>query len=161
MGKSITDNICSTILEMVSKLLGILDTRLMESKAQDAVKKLRIVTENVSTEVENLSGGNQQKVVLGKWITTLPKVLTLDSPTVGVDVGSREEIYDRIQHLAAQDVGIIFISDEIPEMLANCNKLLVMRLGKVVAHLDTGDLEADDCHKRIYELMYGETTGSN
>ena len=161
MGKSITDNICSTILEMVSKALGILDTRLMESKAQDAVKKLRIVTENVSTEVENLSGGNQQKVVLGKWITTLPKVLTLDSPTVGVDVCSREEIYDRIQHLAAQGVGIIFISDEIPEMLANCNKLLVMRSGKVVAYLDSADLETDDCHKRIYELMYGETTGSN
>ena len=161
MVKSITDNVCSTILETVSKAFGILDSKLMDRKAQDVVKKLRIVTENVSTEVQNLSGGNQQKVVLGKWITTLPKVLALDSPTVGVDVGSREEIYERIQYLASQGVGIIFISDEIPEMLANCNKLLVMRSGKVVAYLDSDDLEAEDSHKRIYELMYGETTGSD
>jgi simple sugar transport system ATP-binding protein len=161
MGKSITDNVCSTILEMVSKALGLLDTKLMDNKAQDTVKELRIVTENVSTEVQNLSGGNQQKVVLGKWITTLPKVLILDSPTVGVDVGSREEIYERIQHFAAQGVGIIFISDEISEILANCNELLVMRSGKVVAYLDSADLEAEDSHKRIYEIMYSETMGSN
>jgi simple sugar transport system ATP-binding protein len=162
MGKSITDNICSTILEMVSKALGILDTKLMDNKAQNTVKELRIVTENVSTEVQNLSGGNQQKVVLGKWITTLPKVLILDSPTVGVDVGSREEIYERIQqHFAAQGVGIIFISDEISEILANCNELLVMRSGKIMAYLDSADLEAEDSHKRIYEIMYSEMMGSN
>jgi simple sugar transport system ATP-binding protein len=158
MGKSITDNVCSTILESVSKAFGILDAIIMNSKAQNTVEKLRIVTENISTEVQNLSGGNQQKVVLGKWITTLPKILTLDSPTVGVDVGSRGEIYERIQYLAVQGVGIIFISDEIPEILANCNELLVIRSGKVVAHLNSADLEMEDCHKRINELMYGETT---
>lgn len=161
MGKSITDNVCSTILEMVSKALGLLDTKVMDSKAQDTVKELRIVTESVSTEVQNLSGGNQQKVVLGKWIVTLPKVLILDLPTVGIDVGSREEIYERIHYFATQGVGIIFISDEIPEIIGNCNKLLVMRSGKAVEYLGSSDLEADDSHKRIYELMYGETTGSN
>lgn len=161
MGKSITDNVCSTILEMVSKALGILNTRLMQKKSEDSVKELRIVTEDVSTEVQNLSGGNQQKVVLGKWIVTVPKVLILDSPTVGVDVGSREEIYERIQHFAAQGMGIIFISEEISEILANCNELLVMRSGKIIAYFNSSELDAVGSHKRIYEFMYSETMDSN
>src|SRR5690606_13222003 len=119
MGKSITDNVAASILDRVKKSLGILDNELIESEAEDTVKKLRVVTENTSTELQNLSGGNQQKVVLGKWIATNPKVLILDSPTVGVDVGSKEEIYQHIQRFAAQGTAVILISDEIPEILAN------------------------------------------
>lgn len=153
MKKSITDNVCSPILDRVKKTLNILDTKLMEKISEDTVNELRIVTQDTSTEIQNLSGGNQQKVVLGKWIASEPKVLILDSPTVGVDVGSKGEIYERIQHFAEQGMAIILISDEIPEILANCNKLLVMKAGKVVSSLDNGDLEAVDSHNRIYEIM--------
>ncbi|QPM67441.1 sugar ABC transporter ATP-binding protein [Atribacter laminatus] len=155
--KDLTDNVCSTILKNFgNNVLGLLDAESMINKTKDVIKELRVVTGSVLTEVQNLSGGNQQKVVLGKWIATLPKVLILDSPTVGVDVGARQEIYDRIQHIAERGVGIIFISDEIPEILTNCNKVLVMRGGKIVAYLDSNSLEADDIHKRIYGLMYEE-----
>lgn len=153
MGKCITDNICSVILDKVKKPLGILDTGKMDSKAKETVKELRIVTENTSTEVQNLSGGNQQKVVFGKWLATLPKVLVLDSPTVGVDVGSKEEIYERIQHFASLGMAIILISDELPEILANCNKLLIMRSGRAVAEFGKAELEAADSQKRIYDIM--------
>ena len=153
MGKSITDNICSGILERVKKAFGILDTVVMEKKASETMKELNIVAKDTATEIQNLSGGNQQKVVFGKWITTVPKVLILDSPTVGVDVGSKEEIYERIQYFASQGMGIILISDEIPEILANCNKLLVMQSGKAVAYLDNADLEAAGSGNRIYEIM--------
>lgn len=155
--KDLIDNVCSTILKTFgSNMLGFLDTESMIKKTQDTIKELRIITGSVFTEAQNLSGGNQQKVVLGKWIATLTKVLILDSPTVGVDVGARQEIYDRIQHIATQGVGIIFISDEIPEILTNCNKVMVMRGGRIVANFDSKSLEADDIHKRIYELMYEE-----
>lgn len=153
MGKSITDNVCSAILERLRKPLGVLDSGKMEEKAKEIIKELRIVTQSHSTEIQNLSGGNQQKVVFGKWLATTPKVLVLDSPTVGVDVGSKEEIYERIKQFASKGMAIILISDELPEIHANCNKLLIMRAGKAVAYLDKDDLEAEDCHKRIYEII--------
>jgi len=92
-------------------------------------------------------------VVLGKWIATNPKVMILDSPTVGVDIGSKAEIYDYIQDLAAKGMGIILISDEIPEILANCNELLIMREGKIISHLDSKDLDSEGCNEQIYEIM--------
>jgi len=79
--------------------------------------------------------------------------LILDSPTVGVDVGSKEEIYQHIQRFAAQGTAVILISDEIPEILANCNKLVVMKKGKVVGRLDSDDLNVVDVRDRINALM--------
>jgi len=150
---SISDNISSAILDRIKNKLGILDTKLKDSIAQDTVKKFRVRTNSIDTEVKNLSGGNQQKVVLGKWIATLPKLLILDSPTVGVDVGTKAEIYEYIQHLANQGMGIILISDEIQEVLVNCNKLIVIRAGEIVAKFNNNDLEAADNRRKIYELI--------
>ncbi len=157
MNKSIVDNICSVKIEAFCRKLGLLNARLMFDTAQDVVKELRIITGSVLTEAKNLSGGNQQKVVIGKWVVgALPKILVLDSPTVGVDVGAKQEIYERIKYFASKGVGIIFISDEIPEVLLNCNKALVMRSGEIIARLNSDDIERDDARERIYKLMYEE-----
>ena len=95
-----------------------------------------------------LSGGNQQKVVLGKWIETQPRVLILDSPTVGVDIGSKSEIYEYIQMLAKQGLALILISDEIPELLANCNRLLVLREGKLQGNCPAATLNQKKLRKQ-------------
>lgn len=158
--KNVMDNICSTTLGAFKNRFGVLSTESMVRKAQDVMGELRIIAESVFTEVQNLSGGNQQKVVLGKWITTLPRVLVLDSPTVGIDVGAKQEIYDRIRDLASRGIGIIFISDEIPEVISNCNRALVMRSGRIIAHLDSADLEAEGARERIFKLMYEGERGA-
>ena len=133
--KSISDNICAAVLKKISGRMGILQRGKQEKIAQDALTRLNVKASGIHANVGELSGGNQQKVVLGKWIETQPQVLILDSPTVGVDIGSKSEIYEYIQMLAKQGLALILISDEIPELLANCNRLLVLREGKIAGEL--------------------------
>jgi simple sugar transport system ATP-binding protein len=153
MGMSIMDNVNSVILDSVTGKGGVLDRDAMNKNAQNTLDELRIAAESIQTDVMNLSGGNAQKVVLGRWIATMPEVLILDSPTVGVDVGSKSEIYDRIHTFAEKGMGILLISGEIPEILANCNQLLIMKHGQVVAYLDNAELEMADRHQRIFDIM--------
>ena len=87
---------------------------------------------SISTLVSNLSGGNQQKVVIGKWLFRSPAVFILDSPTIGIDIGAKAEIYEQIQRLAQDGMAVIFISDEPEEIVANCNRVLVMHDGAIV-----------------------------
>lgn len=87
--------------------------------------------------VQALSGGNQQKVVIAKWIETEPKILILNSPTVGVDVGSKADIHAYARKLAGQGMGVIIISDDISEVLQNCNRILVMNKGRVTHVCET------------------------
>jgi simple sugar transport system ATP-binding protein len=153
MGASILDNINSVVLDSVTLKNGVLDRNAMRKKAEEKVNDLRISTENIYTNVINLSGGNAQKVVLGRWIETMPEILILDSPTVGVDVGSKSEIYERIHSFAQNGMGILLISDEIPEILANCNKLLIMKFGKAVAHMSDLELKSEDGYQRIFSIL--------
>ena len=156
MMRSIGDNVCSTILPQFRKSLRVLDRKAMKERALNTIKDFRIVTPDELMKVTNLSGGNQQKVVLGRWIASHPKVLILDSPTVGVDVGSKAEIYEKIHFYAAQGVGVILISDEIPEILANCNKLLVMRQGEIIARMGNEELSnAAEAFEKIVSLING------
>ena len=94
--KSISDNICAAVLKKISGRMGILQRGKQEKIAQDALTRLNVKASGIHANVGELSGGNQQKVVLGKWIETQPQVLILDSPTVGVDIGSKSEIYEYI-----------------------------------------------------------------
>ena len=89
----------------------------------------------MSTPVETLSGGNQQKVALARWLETKPSILILDEPTQGVDVGAKSEIHAIIQELAAQHLAVIMISSELPEILGLCNRIAVMRAGTIVSVL--------------------------
>ena len=98
------------------------------------IHKLRIKTPHDLHLVQNLSGGNQQKVVLAKWLALKPRVLLLDEPTRGVDIGAKREIYELIEQLAEAGVAILFVSSELGEIIGMSDRVLVMRRGKVRGH---------------------------
>jgi rhamnose transport system ATP-binding protein len=114
---------------------GVIDRAAERASAQRYVDRLRIKTPSVATPVEALSGGNQQKVALARWLETKPAVLILDEPTQGVDVGSKAEIHALIQDLAGQGLAIIMISSELPEILGMSDRIAVMHAGRLVATL--------------------------
>jgi simple sugar transport system ATP-binding protein len=153
INRSVCDNISVSVLERVSNKFGIIKRKVQQNVAKDVVEKLRIKTKDILTRISELSGGNQQKIVLGKWIETNPDILVLDSPTVGVDIGSKSEIYNYIQMLAHAGLGIILISDEIPELIANCNKILVLQEGVIVGKIEESQLASDNLYEKIKSFM--------
>ena len=118
---------------------GILRNRLMEQDVQRMIRSMNIKTPSQKTPVCSLSGGNQQKVILGRWLLLEPEVLLLDEPTRGIDVGAKYEIYKLINALAEEGKGIIVVSSEMPELFGICDRLLVMSNGQQSAMLETGD----------------------
>jgi ribose transport system ATP-binding protein/inositol transport system ATP-binding protein len=107
------------------------------------IESLGIKTPSVKQRVSNLSGGNQQKVVLAKWLATSPKILILDEPTRGIDVGAKAEIYRIINELAASGIAIIMVSSELNEVLNMCDRLVVMREGEIAGTLEKKDFSQD------------------
>ena len=114
---------------------GMIDRPRERLQAKDYVDRLRIKTAAVSSAVESLSGGNQQKVALARWLATSPKVLILDEPTQGVDVGSKSEIHALMQDLAQRGLAILMISSELPEILGMSDRIVVMRGGTIAGML--------------------------
>lgn len=112
--------------------LGIINTRKEKESAESYVSRLRIKTRSIATKVHDLSGGNQQKVVIAKWIDTGPKVLIFDEPTKGIDIGAKTEVYRLIQELAEGGAGVIFVSSEIDEILGVTDRFLVLYKGSIV-----------------------------
>jgi len=115
---------------------GIVDARAERAAVQKLIDELRIRTRDAELDVKSLSGGNQQKVVFAKWLAKPPKVLLLDEPTRGVDVGGKAEIYHIINRLAAAGTAIVMVSSELPEVLAMSDRILVMHQGRQAAILD-------------------------
>jgi ABC-type sugar transport system ATPase subunit len=109
--------------------------RVERRLAAHAVELLRIRTRGLDAAVETLSGGNQQKVVFGRWLDQDVRLLLLDDPTVGVDVGAKAEIHSLISQLAAQGSAVLLASSELPELLSLADRLLIMRGGRIVAEL--------------------------
>jgi len=105
----------------------------------ESVRRLQIRPPGAETAVENLSGGNQQKVVLAKWLVSRPRLLVLDEPTRGVDVGARSEIYARMRELARQGVGIVMVSSDLPELLGMSDRIIVFHEGRVTGELARAD----------------------
>jgi L-arabinose transport system ATP-binding protein len=103
------------------------------------VDKLRVRTPSLEQEVGKLSGGNQQKVVLARWLAARPKVLILDEPTRGIDVGAKAEIYRLVDDLANQGLGIMFISSELPELLGLADRIYVMQNGRITGELSRAE----------------------
>ncbi|RYF74073.1 MAG: sugar ABC transporter ATP-binding protein, partial [Comamonadaceae bacterium] len=118
---------------------GVIDSEQEHAVAERYRKSMRIRTPDVQQKTLNLSGGNQQKVVLGKWLFTEPKVLVLDEPTRGIDVGAKYEIYGLIAELAAQGRCVIVISSEMPELLGISDRIYVMNEGRFVAEMPTAE----------------------
>lgn len=106
-----------------------------EKSLQNIFKELNVKAPSIDTIIGNLSGGNQQKVIIGKWVAAKPKVLILDEPTRGIDVGAKVEIYKLINKLAAEGVAIIMISSELPEVMGMSDRILVMCEGELVADM--------------------------
>jgi rhamnose transport system ATP-binding protein len=118
---------------------GLVDRARERSQAQRYVDQLRIKTGSVASEVESLSGGNQQKVALARWLAISPKVLILDEPTQGVDVGSKSEIHALMQELAERGLAVLMISSELPEILGMSDRVAVMRAGTIAGVLSRED----------------------
>lgn len=114
---------------------GLIDRALELQKAETFTNKMKLKAHNLEAHVGQLSGGNQQKVVLSKWLFTEPKILILDEPTRGIDVGAKYEIYKIINELASQGVAIVIISSELPEVLGMSDRILVMSEREVTGHL--------------------------
>lgn len=137
---SVASNISATMAERVSNAWKIVKPSKEKKLAEQVVHAMGVNNKNTEISVINLSGGNQQKVVIGKWIFRDPTVFILDSPTVGIDIGSKAEIYDRMHELARGGMGIIIISDEPEEIVANCNRVVVMHDGEILAKFVEEDL---------------------
>jgi putative multiple sugar transport system ATP-binding protein len=135
---SIKHNFTLARPQFISKR-GILDKDMETHKAKDLRVKLGVKAPTVEQLVGNLSGGNQQKVLVGKWIFAEPDVLLLDEPTRGVDVGAKYEIYQIINDLVAQGKAVLMISSELPEILGMCDRIYVMNEGRMIAEMDIKD----------------------
>lgn len=132
---SCQDNIALPNMNKISRL-GFVSESKLKQLSTSTIDNLSIKTSDVSQTVDNLSGGNQQKVVIGKWLATNPQILILDEPTRGVDVGAKKEIYEIMVELAESGVAIIMISSELPEVLGMSNRILVMHEGRIMAEFD-------------------------
>lgn len=132
---SLRENIGITIIKKILKFLNFVDKIKLTRISEDFVRRLNIKTPSVFEKVLYLSGGNQQKVVLSKWLASEPKILILDEPTRGIDVGAKAEIHAIMSQLAKSGISIIMISSEMPEVLAMSDRILVMSEGKIVAEV--------------------------
>ena len=129
LSRSIGENITISEMENFTKALGFIDKKAIRAEEQKWVTRLEVVTPDPANAVNTLSGGNQQKVVLAKWLATNPSVLILNGPTVGVDIGSKFTIHSILRELASQGMAVIIISDDIAEVLTNCSTIAIMRAG--------------------------------
>lgn len=150
------ENIVMAVLRQLTRL-GLIQGARAESIARDFVTRLDIRTPSIQQRVRNLSGGNQQKVVIAKWLTLKPRVLILDEPTRGIDVGAKAEIYHLMNDLAAQGVGILMISSELPEVLGVSDRVLVMHEGRLTGEFDPRTATQDD----IMSAATGSAAGNN
>lgn len=116
--------------------MGFIDDKALDGKAKEMTEFMKVKCASLEQEVGMLSGGNQQKVIIGKWLLTTPDVLILDEPTRGIDVGSKAEIYRIIGNLAKQKKGIIVVSSELQELMAICDRIIVISHGKIAGELD-------------------------
>jgi methyl-galactoside transport system ATP-binding protein len=128
----------NTTISSLKKYLkyGLLSRKKMEESTDWSIDAMHIKTPNQSTQIRSLSGGNQQKVILGRWLLTDPEILLLDEPTRGIDVGAKYEIYQLIIDLAKQGKTVLMVSSEMPELLGVCDRILVMSGGRLAGEVD-------------------------
>ncbi|GHU12963.1 galactose/methyl galactoside import ATP-binding protein MglA [Spirochaetia bacterium] len=139
---SVAENIYIASYAKLAKFLGYIDAKVCTDIAKRRVKQLNVKTASLRTPINSLSGGNQQKALIGRWLETEPMVLLLDEPTRGIDVGAKYEIYKIIEELAQQGKCVIFISSEMPELIGMADRIMVMCEGR-----KTGELTGDDINE--------------
>lgn len=147
LGLDVKNNISLTTLEEMEQLGTLSDSKECEL-ADHYISELRIKTPSKEQKVKNLSGGNQQKIVLAKWLATRPKVLLLDEPTRGIDINAKTEIYKLIIRLANEGLAILVVSSELPEILAISDRILVMAEGRLTGEFLAGEATEDGILKK-------------
>lgn len=151
LDQSISRNVIITTLQRFLNRYRFIDPLKKKGAVAKCIDDLKIKVHDPEVPVSTLSGGNQQRVVLAKWISTGPKVLILDSPTVGVDIAAKQGIYDIVKTLAGRGIGIIFISDEVPEVYHNCHRILVMHKGLLAGEYDPNEISETELSRNINE----------
>ena len=151
--RSIGDNIVLPLLPLRARF-GLNPTALRQKETLGAIGKLRIAASGPEHVVGRLSGGNQQKVVLGKWLATEPNILLLDEPTRGIDVGAKDEIYDLIGDLADLGMSVLFASSEIPEFLSVCDRMIVLCEGRMTGVLERDEMSVDAIKERAMQFSW-------
>ncbi len=147
--RSIAVNTTAAVIkQLCSSILGFFDFKKERSAAVDSIKRLKIKTTSEDKLSGELSGGNQQKVVLAKWLLTKPRLFIMDNPTVGIDIGSKSEIYEIAQQLAHQGMAILLLSDELEELTSNCNRIAVFYHGRIIKLLEEDELK--DPHTAVF-----------
>jgi ribose transport system ATP-binding protein len=137
---SVASNMVLSVVDRISNG-GIVDRAKAQALTDEMIRRLKIKTASSDHAVSTLSGGNQQKVVIGKCLATDPDIFVLDEPTAGIDIGSKSEIIGLVRDLAAQGKGIVMISSELSELLTACDRILVMADGRAHQVIDRADLD--------------------
>jgi ABC-type sugar transport system ATPase subunit len=155
MNRSVSENLTYAHIGRFSRL-GVVTRRRELAASADMMQKLGVKAESPSTEVWTLSGGNQQKLLFGKWLVAPPKVFLADEPARGVDVGAKQAIYALIAGLAREGMAMVVVSSELDEVTGLANRILVMRQGRVV-----GEVPGDAEHDEILNLAFGQATSQS
>jgi ABC-type sugar transport system ATPase subunit len=154
---SVRDNIVAPAIRRFTSAAGFLRMGRMRAYAAEKVEEFAIATASMEKKVLDLSGGNQQKVLVAMWMGMRPEVIICDEPTRGVDVGARAEIYHKIREFASQGAGIIIISSDMPELIGMCNRILVVYRGRIVWEVGRGDFSEAQILAHAAGLVNGES----
>lgn len=142
--QSIENNMVIGIIDRLLNRYQFIDKKMIKSIVKEWIAKLGIAAHSAALPIKTLSGGNQQRVVLAKWLSADPQILILNGPSVGVDIGSKEDIHQVIRKLAKEGMGVLIISDDLPELRHNCNRILVMKKGKIAGEIEAKLLLQDE-----------------
>jgi simple sugar transport system ATP-binding protein len=148
--QSIADNIVLPVLGKIVNGLDLISSRKKDTLVDHWIRELTVKVGGPGDPIWTLSGGNQQRIVLAKWLATDPKLLILDSPTVGVDVGARAGLFTIVRNLAEQGLAILLISDEVPEVYFNADRIIHMAGGRFIGTYNPGAMALGDVEKAVY-----------
>lgn len=151
LSESIAKNIVVNSLGKVLNRIKFISKKKIDVFSNFWLREFGINSKSNTMKVSSLSGGNQQRVVLAKWIATNPKILILDGPTIGVDIGAKFKIYEIIREFSEKGIGILLISDEIEEVYRNCSRVLIMKDGKIVELINTDEVEIEKINEVLSE----------
>jgi simple sugar transport system ATP-binding protein len=149
MKHSVEANLSAAVLDRLLGRLGLIEPARRETLAREWIQALGIKVSDPGVAVQTLSGGNQQKVVIAKWLAASPRILILDGPTVGVDVMAKAGIHETVRGLAARGMAVLLITDEMPEALGNANRVLLMRAGRIRGEIQTAGVNPDELQRLV------------
>jgi ABC-type sugar transport system ATPase subunit len=157
----ILDNSTLVILDRLRAATGLISRRKARKTVSHFVDRLNIDTDSLFKQVINLSGGNQQKVVLAKWLATNPRLLILDDPTRGIDVGSKAEIYRLMNDLSEEGIAMLFTSSELDEVMGMCDRIIVLYKGRKVFECRRGESTKEEVLHYINGSIFGDNGGQD